>query len=205
MNYRPRHRKSTALATSIRAAAVLAIGAILLAAAPAQAASTIRSAYLTGYSWYDNTPPGSAAIAYPRGDYPTKHRVAAGQGSYDNPVTLAVGWHQADGPLYKPGSRFYLPFLHKYVMVEDACGDRAEAGPCYQLDQAPAGASTWLDVWVDGHNHPRSASDLCMDQITDLHTVVFQPKRGYPVHYSSITTQCQRGKFYSEKVPALRP
>ena len=44
-------------------------------------------AYLTGYSFWDNTPPGSAAIARP-----VIHRRAGGSGTYGDPITIAVGY-----------------------------------------------------------------------------------------------------------------
>lgn len=163
----------------------------------------IRDAYLTGYSWYDNTPPGSSAIAYPKSDgNPTVHEKAGGTGTYKDPITLAVGWHRSNGPVWPAGRRFYLPFLHKYVMVEDACGDNAQNGPCYQLDQADNGASTWLDVWVGGQGKAQSVSDSCMSRITKLHTVVYRPAQSYPVNPGDITSACAAKQFYGETVPA---
>ena len=49
--------------------------------------------FLTGYSYWDNTPPASAIIGRP-----VIHQFAAGTGTYDDPVTLAVGW-RIDGDL----------------------------------------------------------------------------------------------------------
>lgn len=49
--------------------------------------------FLTGYSYWDNTPPASAIIGRP-----VIHTIAAGIGTYDDPVTLAVGW-RIDGDL----------------------------------------------------------------------------------------------------------
>jgi hypothetical protein len=157
----------------------------------------ITTAYITGYSYYDNTPPGSASIAYPG----TRHDVAAGTGSYDDPITLAVGWHRTAGPQWPVGSRFYLPFLRKYVIVEDQCGDEAEDGPCYQLDEAAEGATTWIDVWVGGQGQSKRAADDCMGQITALHTVVYRPAKDYPVNQGDITTACSRDQLWSEAVP----
>ncbi len=173
--------------------AVLAMTSVV-AAAPASSERVIRTAYLTGYSYYDNTPPGSATIAYPN----AQHKVAGGTGSYANPITLAVGWHRSNGPQWAPGTRFYLPFLRKYVRVEDQCGDRAQYGPCYRLDQADRGATTWIDVWVDGRGYSRADSERCMRTITRIHTVVYQPRATYPVHKGSITGACRAGRFFSE-------
>ena len=164
---------------------------------PAPNEKVITAAYVTGYSYYDNTPPGSADIAYPG----TRHDVAAGTGSYDDPITLAVGWHRTAGPQWPVGSRFYLPFLRKYVIVEDQCGDEAEDGPCYQLDEAPEGATTWIDVWVGGQGESKQAADDCMGRITELHTVVYRPAKDYPVNRGDITTACSKGQLWSESVP----
>ena len=164
---------------------------------PAPGEKVITTAYITGYSYYDNTPPGSTGIAYPG----TRHDVAAGTGSYDDPITLAVGWDRSAGPQWPVGSRFYLPFLRKYVIVEDQCGDDAEDGPCYQLDEAAEGATTWIDVWVGGQGQSKHAADDCMDRITALHTVVYRPANDYPVNRGDITTACSKGQLWSETVP----
>ena len=180
--------------------------AALVNPAPPHAERVIHTTYLTGYSWWDNTPPGSPTIAYPRSDgWPTVHDSATGNGTYANPVTLAVGWVRSgsrETPDWPVGRRFYLPFLHKYVIVEDQCGDDAQYGPCHDLSEADPGATTWLDVWVDGRNRPRSVSDRCMDRITAIHTVVYQPKSTYPVNPGTITRACIDGRFYSERVPS---
>jgi hypothetical protein len=175
---------------------ILAVLAMMstFAAAPPPAERVIKTAYLTGYSYYDNTPPGSATIAYPN----AQHKVAGGTGSYANPITVAVGWHRRNGPLWAPGSRFYIPFLRKYVRVEDQCGDHAQYGPCYQLGQADRGATTWLDVWVDGRGYTRRDSERCMNTITRIHTVVYRPRADYRVHKGSITGACRAGRFFSE-------
>ena len=211
MNLTPFVRRTT-LTLASTVAAVAATVAPSAAIAPSAAVNPtpppgeriVRTAYLTGYSYYDNTPPGSAVIAYPRSDFPTRHQVAGGVGTYTDPVTLAVGWRRAGGreiPQWPVGRRFYVPFLHKYVMVEDQCGDRAQYGPCYRLDQAPRQATTWLDVWVGGGGLPRMVSEACMRRITRIHTVVFRPARDFPVNAGSVTAACVSNRFYSERVP----
>src|SRR5688572_11781310 len=49
-------------------------------------------AYLTGYSFFDNTPPASATISHP-----VLHSLAGGIGTFDDPVTVAVGHSLVDG------------------------------------------------------------------------------------------------------------
>lgn len=138
--------------------------------------------YLTGYSWFDNTPRGSAAIARP-----IIHREAGGTGTYEDPITLAVGhskkWgHKMD---YPAGTRFYFPRLRKYALVEDLCGDgnRPENGPCHTgKDGRP-----WLDIYVDGSRASEAAADRCMYQITGMQTAIIHPRPGLPVHPGSLT------------------
>jgi hypothetical protein len=206
---RPRPAKGTRVVTSVALGVILTsfcITSTPAAAGPeAQAAVVIRTAYITGFSYYDNTPPGSAAIAYPKRDgYPTAHNRAGGYGSYDRPITLAVGWHTRLGPRWPVGARFYLPYLRKYVIVEDKCGDRAQLGACWRLDNADPGATTWLDVWVNGVGLPRSVSDRCMSRITGIHTAIYRPARGYPVTFGSVTKACREGRIYSDAIPRRR-
>lgn len=182
--------------------------ALVASAAPAPAEQVIPSAYVTGYSYYDNTPPGSATIAYPN----AQHKVAGGTGTYANPITLAVGWSlvgKKEVPDYAPGTMFYLPVLRKYVRVEDQCGDISrkrplpQDGPCHKLDtkgnRADPGSTVWLDVWVDGKGYTRKTSDKCMSTISKVHTVVLNPRADYPVHAGSITGACNAKTFYAEK------
>jgi len=145
-------------------------------------------AYVTGYSYWDNTPPGSAAIAHP-----VIHRSAGGTGTYDDPITLAVG-HRIDGSRrsidYPVGTRFYLEGLRKYAIVEDLCGDgsRPQDGPCHSGHQG----RPWLDIYVDGAQSPRSASNACMARLTRFHDVIQNPAPDYPVVAGALTESgCQ--------------
>lgn len=167
----------------------------------------VHNAYLTGYSWYDNTPPGSAAIRYARSDgHPTTHDTAGGTGTYADPVTLAAGWSTATGepvPDWPVGERIYLPGLRKYAIVEDVCGDQTppQHGPCHDLAEAPNGAETWLDVWVGGEGYPEAAVRRCMERITGLHTAVVRPRRGYPVTEGTIAASCTEDPNYPDAGP----
>ncbi len=138
--------------------------------------------YLTGYSYWDNTPPGSADISHP-----VLHRQAGGIGTYDDPITVAVGHAIVNGqdiPLDVPGTRYYLVAHRRYLIVEDTCGDgpRPQDGPCYRLPADLRGRATaWLDAWVDGQAAGRAVSDQCMADLTGVTPVVKNPPRGLPV------------------------
>jgi hypothetical protein len=114
-------------------------------------------AYVTGYTWFDNDPPGPAIAT------PMVHAQAGGTGSYADPVTLAV----AEGR-FEPGTRFYLPRLRRYLVVEDTCAS------CGQRD-------VWIDVWIDGRNaHPAEAT-ACAERMTGTFDVEIDPPAGRPV------------------------
>ena len=144
--------------------------------------------YLTGYSWYDNTPPGSSQISHPQ-----IHQVAGGTGTYADPITVAVGHSISNGvdTLQIPaGTRFYLVDKQKYLIVEDTCGDgpTPQNGPCWVLpDQyKQQGAKAWIDVWVDGQAAGKSASDQCMDDLSGVTQVIRDPADNLPVRPGSL-------------------
>jgi hypothetical protein len=125
----------------------------------------------------DNTPPGSAIIGRP-----VIHKTAGGVGTYADPVTLAVGWRiilnrQIED--FQPGTRFYIPRLRKYAIVEDLCGDGAKPqdGPCH----AGWNGHTWLDIYVDGSTMDAEAANRCMDKLTGIQPVILNPRSGYRV------------------------
>lgn len=141
----------------------------------------VVQAYVTGFSWFDNTPPGSAAIAYPQ-----VHSQAGGVGTYADPVTVAVG-HTIDSKGHRldwaAGTRFYIAGLHRYFIVEDACGDGStpQNGPCHTGWEAHPPATTWLDVWVGGRASTSAKADSCMNMITKVYAVIVNPAAGKPV------------------------
>jgi LysM repeat protein len=130
--------------------------------------------WLTGYSYQDNTPAGSATVSHP-----ILHKVAGGTGTYADPITVAVPG-QGSG-IWKAGSRFYLPSVKRYVIVEDT-----GASP------APSGDAGHLDMWVDGQGGSKSESDKCMNQITTQSAAaIYSPPSSLPVIPGPIT---QNGK-----------
>lgn len=144
--------------------------------------------FLTGYSYWDNTPPGSSAISNP-----VVHRRAGGTGTYNDPITIAVG-HVITGPRdkldYPEGTRFYLKRLHKYVIVEDTCGDgnRPQDGPCH----SGKNGMPWLDIYVDGAGASSQTSEQCMNKITGNHQIIMNPRADYPVVVGALTASgCQ--------------
>jgi hypothetical protein len=120
--------------------------------------------YLTGYSFHDNTPPGSASICCP-----VLHDVADGTGTFQDPITVAVPG-SGSGMEWPPGTKFYLPTLKRYLIVEDS-----GAGA------TPAGVDTHLDVWVGGEGGSKSAVDARMRQITGNVPAELNPPPGRPV------------------------
>ncbi len=145
---------------------------------PVAAAVTTLTAYVTGYTYYDNTPPGSATISHP-----VIHTRAGGVGTYDDPVTVAVGHSMATGRDvldYPAGTRFYMPYLKRYFIVEDTCGDgaRPEQGPCHVH---PANVTAWLDIWVDGRGGSENSATACAEAITGNQLVITNPGPDHPV------------------------
>jgi hypothetical protein len=133
--------------------------------------------YLTGYSYWDNTPPGSAAISKP-----VVHNRAGGTGTFNDPITIAVG-HSIIGGVqtldYPAGTRFYIERLRKYAIVEDVCGDgaRPQNGPCHTGYKG----HPWLDIYVGGATVTSKATTSCARRITALQNIIINPRPDYPV------------------------
>ncbi|MCP2329469.1 hypothetical protein HDA40_007976 [Hamadaea flava] len=135
------------------------------------------NAYITGYSYFDDTPPGSADLANP-----VLHDQAGGTGTYADPITVAVG-HSVTGSEdvldWPAGTRFYIPNLRRYFIVEDTCGDGStpQDGPCHT--GYPSSATTWLDIWIGGQDGSESGAAQCMDAITGTWAVLVNPASTY--------------------------
>jgi len=137
--------------------------------------------YVTAYTWFDNTPPGSTMISHP-----VLHEAAGGAGTYADPVTIAVGHSRATGQdvLDIPaGTRIYLPHVRRYFIVEDTCGDgpEPEEGPCHTGADKYGKATQWIDIWIDGRDESRSFVRRCARKATGISTAIFNPKDHYPV------------------------
>lgn len=158
----------------------LLVGVIYVIFAPKEQQMNV---FLSGYSYWDNTPPASAAIARP-----VVHTQAAGTGTYDDPITLAVGHaihFNRSFMDYPTGTRFYFPRLRKYAIVEDVCGDgrTPQNGPCHIGYKG----YDWLDIYVDGSQAGTLTADECMANITGIQPTIVNPKRRYRVHAGPIT------------------
>ncbi len=121
---------------------------------------TMMSVYVTFYGWADNSPPGGA-IAYPmNGGFPTLHDAAGGTGTYADPITFATD--EAEFPV---GTILYVPFIEKYVIMED---------DCVECDSDWTSMHKWhTDLWMNS-NASESSSALvnCEDSWTRSSTTV---------------------------------
>lgn len=125
------------------------------------------TARLTGYSYQDNTPPGSATISMP-----ILHKVAGGTGTYADPITTAVPGHAPSVETPK-GTRIYVAKLKRYFIVEDSGASKA--------------STHHFDLWVGGQGFSKSASDKCMNSYTGNAQVIVNPPKGEPVHAGPLT------------------
>jgi hypothetical protein len=143
---------------------------------PQESGKVISTAYTTGYGYWDNTPPGSTIISNP-----VLHQSAGGTGTWQDPITIAVGHSISNGVDtldYPAGTRMYIPSLEKYFIVEDACGDGATPQdiPCHNISRAARrGATVWFDVWIGGSSSSNSDSRQCQSTLTGIHTVILDP------------------------------
>ncbi len=141
----------------------------------------ITTAYVTAYTWQDNTPPGSADISHP-----ILHQKAGGTGTFEDPLTIAVGHDLSSGSDvldYPAGTKMYIPNVRKYFIVEDTCGDgpAPENAGCHDLSTADSGATTWVDMWIGGQGMTKAETDACAGDLTGIHTIVINPKSSYVV------------------------
>ncbi len=114
----------------------------------------LMTMYVTFYGWADNSPPGGAIA------YPTIHRTAGGTGTYADPITFAT-----DRAELAPGTILYVPFIEKYVVMEDDC---AECDTDWMTSQK------WhIDLWMNSNAGENTNALLaCEDQWTRSSTSV---------------------------------
>ncbi|GAC1607499.1 MAG: hypothetical protein NVS3B6_21410 [Pseudarthrobacter sp.] len=137
--------------------------------------------YVTAYTWQDNTPAGSPTISHP-----VLHKTAGGTGTYEDPVTIAVGHSLETGKDvldFAPGTRIYLPHVRRYFIVEDTCGDgpTPQNGACHTGAEEYGDASIWLDMWIGGQGESGKSARQCTMKVTGVHRAVFDPPGNYVV------------------------
>ena len=123
--------------------------------------------FTTGYTYWDNSPPGSAQIARP-----IVHDRAAGTGTWKDPITVAVRAGRFDF-----GTRFYLPELKKYFVVEDLCG---------ACNDGRNGGAYTLDLWVDGSHLSSAGAAQCASRVTRVQPAIEDPDSDLPVDRGSV-------------------
>jgi hypothetical protein len=191
-------------ASALLLARVPVLALLVLAAAlrpvPAAAAETvITTAFTTGYTYFDNTPPNSNTICcsqMPRG-------AAGGTGTYADPITLAVGFNNANVMDFPAGTRFYIPHVRRYFIVEDMCVG------CHDPGKQP-GATVWVDMWVGGTGgDSQAAAQDCAGKLTDsdkpLHTLIQNPPTGLAVVAGPLFQNNQCTAVYGGGAPPPTP
>jgi 3D (Asp-Asp-Asp) domain-containing protein len=123
---------------------------------------------LTGYSFQDNSPSNSNDICCG-----VVHKKAGGRGTFSDPITVAApgSARSTETPI---GTRFYLPSVNRYVVVEDSGASKM--------------SRVHLDVYVDGKDLPRRFSDNCMSEITGKVAAIKNPGPGMPVTPGPLTS-----------------
>ncbi len=158
-----RRTVTTAVAGLTGLCAAVLVPTVAAAHAAAQSDSEpdgwVETAWLTGYSLEDDSPAGTRATS--------SGRRASGTGTFDDPITLAVGY--AGGDEFPVGTIFYVPLVRAYFVVEDRCGGCSDWTP---------EAEYTIDLWVGS-----DADGSCMYAITGAHTVVRDAGPGWEVEY----------------------
>lgn len=124
----------------------------------------------TGYSFGDNQGGSNAKISAP-----VLHTTAGGDGTYQNPVTLAVPGHGGSGMQTPKGTRVYFPQYKFYGIVEDS--------------GASPKSLRRFDIWTDGRGN--SSAKSCMDDLTGTSTAILNPPPGEPVSYKGPRSDSQ--------------
>lgn len=133
------------------------------------ASGTQRSitASISGYSWADNSPPGSSIISMP-----VLHSKAGGRGSWVDPITTAVPG-SSSSPETPKGTRIYVARLKRFFIVEDSGATKEDV--------------LHFDLYVGGEGLPKSASDKCMNSYTSKVQVIINPPKNLPVTLGPLT------------------
>jgi 3D (Asp-Asp-Asp) domain-containing protein len=129
--------------------------------------------YITFYGWPDNTPPGNE-IAFPNHtNSETIHGTTGGVGSYSDPITFA-----SDPDFINPGTIYYVPYLHKYIIMEDLCVTCVENWN---------NSLKHIDIWMDSGAEFKQKLVDCQNKWTRrAEFVVTQPTSSLPVDLNPI-------------------
>jgi 3D (Asp-Asp-Asp) domain-containing protein len=115
------------------------------------------------YGFPDNDPPDSATIANP-----VLHRQAGGIGTFGDPITFA-----SDPKVIPFGTKIYVPFLHKYFIMEDICAE-AVRHP----------GISHVDLWAGGNASTTVSALLAVEDANtrDAATIIVNPDPDHPVN-----------------------
>jgi hypothetical protein len=121
--------------------------------------------YLTSYGYPDNNPPDSDTICCS-----VIHQTAGGTGTSADPITIAASGGSTSSSLqFPPGTRFYVPNVRRYFIVEDSLG-------------TPFESPTHLDQWAGGDDGSSASATLaCEDAVTGDFLVIKNPAPNYAV------------------------
>lgn len=124
----------------------------------------------TGFSIFDNSPPGTADICCAR-----IHSKAGGTGTRLDPISVAVPGSGGQGMELAAGTLIYYAAIRRYGIIEDS-GATKMSNPHF-------------DWWVGGQGFPESSSEQCMSEITKDAQIIVNPAAGLPVTVGPLTGQ----------------
>ncbi|HEY4383826.1 MAG TPA: hypothetical protein VGN34_05025, partial [Ktedonobacteraceae bacterium] len=164
---------------------------------------------IKGYGYPDNDNGvighnNTAAIAYPKSEgYSTLHNLATeATGTYADPITFAAYTPLTQGKkaVFAPGTRIYVPYLRKYFILEDSCGD---------CNQDPNGNSYLLHLWLGpssltAQDTPQSIED-CETKIAQQTTQIVINPSSSANYLVEQTPLYSNGKCTAQTFPTQSP
>lgn len=107
---------------------------------------------VTYYGYPDNSPPGTAI------QYPDIHSGAGGTGTYADPLTFATSPKE-----YAPGTILYVPYISKYVVMEDSCAECISDW---------SNGKSHIDIWMVSNANFKQQVLACEDKYTKNNVAV---------------------------------
>jgi hypothetical protein len=141
----------------------------------------------TGYSYQDNTPRNSDTISCS-----TIHKVAGGDGTYDNPISVAVPGHSGQGAQINCGTRIYYKDFQFYGIVEDtgATDFPGQKHTDIYVDGKTPASDSSADQDTNKVAYTASQSEKCMNPVTkDSVSAILNPPPGLPTRPPGPITQ----------------